>query len=136
MINGRKWTFATDTKDPKGKIKLLSLYNIANTTIERHIKVQGNASPDDPTWKEYWDKRHQKYGKSRFNQGSMLYKIAQNQNWKCSICGEPLFNGEEIETHHIAPVAQGGLDNMENLQHIHLACHKQVHSKSKLSRLK
>lgn len=135
-INGRKWTFATDTKDRKGKIKLLSLYNIANTTIERHIKVKGNASPDDPTLKEYWDKRHQKVGKSRFEKGSRLYKIAENQNWKCSICGEPLFNGEDIETHHITPVAQGGLDNMENLQHIHLACHKQVHSKSKLPRLK
>lgn len=135
-INSRKWTFATDTKDRKGKIKLLSLYNIANTTIERHIKVKGNASPDDPTLKEYWDKRHQKVGKSRFEKGSRLYKIAENQNWKCSICGEPLFNGEEIETHHITPVAQGGLDNMENLQHIHLACHKQVHSKSKLPRLK
>ena len=58
-------------------------------------------------------------------------KIAQNQNWKCPICGEPLFNGEEIDTHHIIPVAQGGRNDTENLVHLHRACHKQEHSKSK-----
>jgi RNA-directed DNA polymerase len=33
-------------------------------------------------------------------------------------------------------VAQGGLDDLENLQHLHAACHHQEHSKSKFSRLK
>ena len=28
------------------------------------------------------------------------------------MCGEPLFNGETIDTHHIVPVAQGGLDSL------------------------
>jgi 5-methylcytosine-specific restriction endonuclease McrA len=37
-----------------------------------------------------------------------------------------------IETHHIVPVAEGGLDDIENLMHLHKACHKQVHSKTKL----
>lgn len=135
-INGRKWTFATYMKDRKGKDKLLSLYNIADTTIERHIKVKADASPDDPTLKEYWENRHQKYGKTRFPKGSKLFKVAENQNWKCPICGEPLFNGEEIETHHIIPVAQGGLDDMENLQHLHKACHLQVHKIQVKPRLK
>ncbi|MBD2431388.1 HNH endonuclease [Fischerella muscicola CCMEE 5323] len=36
-----------------------------------------------------------------------------------------------METHHIVPVAQGGSDDTENLQHLHAPCHKQVHSKSK-----
>ncbi|WP_193200968.1 group II intron reverse transcriptase/maturase [Nostoc sp. MG11] len=135
-INGKKWTFATTISDRQGKEKDLILYPIAYTPIERHIKVKGEASPDDPSLKEYWEKRHQKYGKSYWEKNSRNYKIAQNQNWKCPICGEPLFNGEEIETHHIVPVAQGGLDNVKNLQHLHKACHKQVHTKSKLTRLK
>jgi RNA-directed DNA polymerase len=135
-INGNKWTFATITSDRQGKEKDLILYPIAYTPIERHIKVKGSASPDDPSLREYWEKRHQKYGKSYWERNSRNYKIAQNQNWKCPVCGEPLFNGEEIETHHIVPVAQGGLDDLENLQHLHKACHKQEHSKSKLFRLK
>ncbi|WP_375502487.1 HNH endonuclease [uncultured Nostoc sp.] len=73
---------------------------------------------------------------SYWEKNSHNYKIAQTQNWKCPICGEPLFNGEELNTHHIVPVAQGGRDDIENLQHLHHACHKQEHSKTKSTRLK
>ncbi|WP_019505909.1 group II intron reverse transcriptase/maturase [Pleurocapsa sp. PCC 7319] len=133
---GNNWTFACNTSNRERKEKLLVLYPIAYTSIERHIKVKGNASPDDPYLKEYWKKRHQKHGKSYWERNSRNFNIAQNQNWKCPICGEPLFNGEEIETHHIIPVAQGGQDDIENLQHLHKPCHKQEHSKSKTNRLK
>ena len=135
-IKGVKWTFACTTSDRRGKDKELVLHQIASTPIERHIKVKGDASPDDSSLKEYWEKRHQKLGKTRFDKGTKLYTIAQNQDWKCPKCGEPLFNGEEIETHHIVPVAQGGLDDIENLQHLHSPCHKQEHKPQVKSRLK
>ena len=135
-IKGNQWTFACTISDRRGKEKDLILYPIAYTPIERHIKVKGEASPDDSALKEYWEKRHQKFGKSYWDKNSRNYKIAQSQNWKCPICGEPLLNGEEIETHHIVPIAQRGLDDISNLQHLHTACHKQVHSKSKFSSLK
>lgn len=135
-INGNKWTFATTTSDRRGKEKDIILYPIAYTPIERHVKVKGEASPDDPSLQAYWEKRHQKYGKSYWEKNSHNYKIAQTQNWKCPICGEPLFNGEELNTHHIVPVARSGRDDIENLQHLHHVCHKQEHSKTKLTRLK
>jgi RNA-directed DNA polymerase len=137
-INGNKWTFAVELGERKEKDKKFNyyLYPIASTPIERHIKVKGAASPDDPTLREYWDKRNQKQGKSYWAKGSKNYQIAQNQQWKCLTCGQPLFNGEEIETHHIVPVAKGGLDDISNLQHLHTPCHKQVHSKTKSTSLK
>jgi len=135
-IKGNQWTFACTTRDRHGKDKELVLYQIASTPIERHIKIKGDASPDDPSLKEYWDKRHQKLGRTRFNKSAKLYTIAENQEWKCPECGEPLFNGEEIETHHIVPVSEGGTDDTENLQHLHIACHKQVHRIQVKSRLK
>ncbi|MEW5860140.1 MAG: group II intron reverse transcriptase/maturase [Cyanobacteriota bacterium] len=135
-IKGNRWTFACTTSDRRGKDKELVLYQIASTSIVRHIKVKGNASPDDPSIKEYWEKRHQKLGKTRFDKGTKLYTIAGNQDWKCLKCGEPLFNGEEIETHHIVPVTKGGTDDVENLQHLHVSCHKQVHKIQVKSRLK
>ncbi|MBA4444262.1 HNH endonuclease [Cylindrospermopsis raciborskii] len=52
------------------------------------------------------------------------------------MCGEPLLNGDGIETHHIVPVAKGGLDDIENLKYLHLVSHKQAHSKPKLKGLK
>lgn len=135
-IKGNQWTFTAITNDRHNKKKEVVLYPIASTPIERHIKVKGDASPDDPSLKEYWNKRHQKFGKTRFDKGTKAYKIAENQDWKCPECGEPLLNGEEIETHHIAPVAEGGTDDMENLRHLHRACHKQVHKTQVKSRLK
>jgi RNA-directed DNA polymerase len=134
-IKGNRWTFACNNCDRRGKNRLISLYPIASTAIERPIKVKGAASPDDPTLKDYWEKRHQKHGKTYWEKNSKYYLIAQAQSWKCRVCGESIFNGEEIETHHIVPVAEGGLDDADNLQHLHTACHKQVHSlKSKLKR--
>ena len=135
-IKGNSWIFATTTSDRRGKEKELTLFHIPNVPIQRHIKVKGNASPDDPSLKEYWKKRHQNIGKSFWDRNSNNHKIAQNQNWICPICGEPLFNGENIDTHHIIPVAEGGLDDIENLQHMHKSCHIQEHTKSKFSRLK
>jgi RNA-directed DNA polymerase len=135
-FKGNRWVFACTTSDRRGNDKELVLYPIAYTLIERHIKVKGDASPDDPSLKEYWDKRHQKLGKARFEKGTKLYTIADNQDWKCPECGEPLFNGEEIETHHIVPVAEGGTEDAGNLQHLHRACHKQVHKIQVKSRLK
>lgn len=135
-IKGNSWIFATTTSDRRGKEKELTLFHIPNVPIQRHIKVKGNASPDDPSLKEYWKKRHQNIGKSFWDRNSNNHKIAQNQNWICPICGEPLFNGENIDTHHIIPVAESGLDDIENLQHMHKSCHIQEHTKSKFSRLK
>jgi len=135
-IKDVKWTFAYTIGDRRGKDKELVIYPIAKTPIVRHIKVKGDASPDHPSLKEYWDSRQQNFGKTRFDQGSKLYKIASNQKWKCPLCGEPLFNDEEIDVHHIVPVAEGGTDDMENLQHLHTACHKQVHKTQVKSRLK
>lgn len=70
-------------------------------------------------------------GKTIWAKGSKYEQIAINQNWKCPICKQSLFNGEKIETYHIVPVKQGGSDDTENLIHLHKACHKQVHGKSK-----
>ena len=135
-IKGNKWTFATSVSDRRGEEKDLILYSIAYTPIERHIKVKGEASPDDPTLREYWEIRQKKQGKSYWEKNSRNYRVAESQNWKCPICNEPLFNGEEIETHHIVPVAQGGLDDISNLQHLHKTCHKQVHKIQVKCRLK
>jgi len=116
----------------KGQDVTHILYNIASTPIIRHIKVKGDASPDNSSLREYWNNRKLKQGKNYWAKGSKYYQVATNQSWKCPVCGENLFNGEQIETHHIVPVKDGGEDSTDNLVHLHKACHKQVHSKSKL----
>ncbi|MEO1765133.1 MAG: reverse transcriptase domain-containing protein, partial [Cyanobacteria bacterium J06629_18] len=127
-VEDNEWTFACYGTDSRGRNKFYSLTNISKIPIIRHVKVTGNYSPDDPELKKYWETRFQLQGKLYWAKGSKYEQVAKNQGFKCPICGEYLFNGEEIETHHIVPVAKGGLNDEENLMHLHVMCHKQIHN--------
>ncbi len=48
--------------------------------IERHTLVKGNASPDDPALKTYWQKRNDK---RKTDLSPSWRKIAKNQHYKC-----------------------------------------------------
>jgi len=132
-INGRKWNFAATVKDRRGKWTTITLLYLPTVAIQRHVKVKGTASPDDPELKDYWQQRQTRYGKTYWDKGSKLYKVAVNQFWRCPVCHEHLFNGEELHTHHLIRVADGGTDMAENLIHLHLACHRHLHNSNKLS---
>ena len=135
-IEGVKWIFRCETEGRDGKSSVLTLFDIAKHPIIRHIKVKGTSSPYDAELKGYWETRGKKLGKARWAKGSKYYQVAENQKWKCPSCGVILLNGEEIETHHIVPVKDGGSGDTENLIHLHSACHKQEHNKTKLKGLK
>ncbi len=123
------WTFKAAVRDRNGRPKVITLHKLRSVTIERHVKVKGTASPDDPGLSQYWQDRRTRYGKSYWVRGSKLYRVAVNQNWQCPVCAQHLFNGEDVHTHHKVPLAAGGRDDEENLVHLHYACHKQVHSR-------
>jgi RNA-directed DNA polymerase len=92
------------------------------TKIERHPKVKGTASPDDPNLKDYWEERTKTKVKELI---PSQQKIAQSQQYVCPICGETLFKDEELQTDHVQPRHKGGKDSYDNLQLLHLDCHKQ-----------
>jgi len=89
---------------------------------ELHVKVKGRASPDDPTLKDYWAHRNKARAKNLI---PSYQKIAQNQDQVCTICGETLYNGEELQRDHVLPRHKGGKDSYDNYQLLHLDCHKQ-----------
>ena len=124
---GRKWAFATESLNRGRKKELIAIFKLSSLPIERHIKVKGGASPDDPTLSLYWESRMTRYGKLYWPTGSKLRKVAERQGWKCPACGEHLFNGKAVQTHHIRQLKDGGLDEEANLVHLHQACHKNVH---------
>ena len=125
--NGTRWTFNTTVSTRQGQRKPLRIVQLAHIPIERHIKVAGTASPDDPQLRAYWTKRQTRYGKTYWGKGSKLRYVAENQQWQCPVCGEHLFNGEELHTHHQVPVRDGGTDRTENLVHLHKTCHQHLH---------
>lgn len=93
--------------------------------IERHTLVRGNASPDDPGLREYWAWREKAKARN-------LRPRRQTTAWKqrsiCPLCGQSLFNGEEIQEHHIQPRSKGGTNVSSNMALVHLYCQRQIHS--------
>jgi RNA-directed DNA polymerase len=49
--------FSVWIQNRKGEKRVLSLYQLAKTVIERHIKVRADANPYDPEYTEYFEKR-------------------------------------------------------------------------------
>ena len=66
-----------------------------------------------------------KAGSAQLTESSQ--KIADRQRGKCPMCNESLFNGEEIQKHHILPKDEGGTETYKNLQLVHYFCHQQMH---------
>jgi RNA-directed DNA polymerase len=55
--SGDERVFSVQVHSKKGESRVLKLYRMASTTIERHIKVRGTANPYDPRYTEYFEKR-------------------------------------------------------------------------------
>jgi RNA-directed DNA polymerase len=102
------------------------LHKFAWFKIVRHALVKGTASPDDPSLREYWWERR-KLNIRNLSEGDV--RLAQDQNWLCSVCGMDLINGEELHRHHKKPKREGGSDSYENRELLHLYCHQQRHAR-------
>lgn len=104
------------------------IIKFAWTKIQRHSLVSKRSSPDDPSLREYWEKRNKKSNKSEveiFNKKQAA--IASKQDFKCPVCGQTLFNNEPLHLHHIVPRNKGGKDTVNNLVWLHLYCHHKTH---------
>ena len=55
--SGKAGGFSVKVHRAEGESRGLNLYQMASTSIERHIKVQGAANPYDPRYTEYFEKR-------------------------------------------------------------------------------
>lgn len=56
-VAGQKWWFSLRTRTAEGKSRVLKLYRVVHTNIERHIKVRSAANPYDANYTEYFRKR-------------------------------------------------------------------------------
>ena len=124
----REWRLKATCKNRRGEVQTITITRLSDIPIARHVLVKGNNSPDDSTLIEYWEERQTAFGKVILARGSRLYKVASNQRWRCPICGENLFNGEEIHQHHIQRVRDGGLEYEDNLVLQHKSYHHDQHS--------
>ncbi len=116
---GSQWSFVD--KDTG-----MVLYRIGYTRIQRHILIQGDASPDNPDFRNYFEQRAKRSEQSG-DYPKAVQRVIQHQQARCPNCGQSLFNGEEIQIHHKVPRQQGGTNHTSNLMAVHLVCHLQLH---------
>lgn len=106
------------------KVSRSYLLMFAWTPIYRHIAVIGSASKDDATLRDYWEARQQR----KIHDLPPKWKgLARTQKGRCTHCKGSLFNGEELHMHHVVHRQNGGGDEKENKQLVHLYCHQQNH---------
>jgi RNA-directed DNA polymerase len=108
----RTWLFATTDG--------MRLRWHADTSIRRHVKVKGGASPFDGNLR-YWAQRLQGHPLT----GSLVGALLQRQQGRCGWCRRYFMEGEAWEVDHLLPRRLGGSDRSSNRQLLHRHCHQQ-----------
>ena len=57
--------FSVEVHGKNGEPRVLALYRLVSTPIQRHIKVKGTANPYDPRYTDYFAKRRFSFGRIR-----------------------------------------------------------------------
>lgn len=128
-VGDRHWIFAAPTEDRRGRRRLLTLYQLVDTPIVRHVMVKTGASPDDPTLRAYWAARHRRRLLGDDPQPPSRRVLAVRQAGRCPVCRSNLLNGEPLDVHHRQRVADGGTNELNNLALCHEACHYNAHGR-------
>ncbi len=104
------------------------LMSAAHLTIERHVKIQGEANPYDPEWESYFEKRLDAKMVATLKGKQGLIHLWKQQGGCCPVCHQKITKETGWHNHHIQWRSKGGADTQENRVLLHPTCHKQVHS--------
>jgi RNA-directed DNA polymerase len=102
--------------------------------IRSYFPVKIDKNPENKQDREYFKSLLVKRGMDRpFNILFRLDKdLADSQGHLCPICTENLYDGYNLNIHHITPRSEGGKFVFSNLVIIHYNCHKHIHSTGNL----
>ena len=96
----------------------LRLQAHADTSIVRHVKVKGTASPFDGNL-VYWSTRLGEHPEMDATRAKLL----KQQNGRCAYCRHNFMDGDLLEIDHKIPKSLGGKDSLTNKQLLHRHCH-------------
>lgn len=124
---GNKWSFYYSTRrtlksgEVKTTQKFLYTYGKGSYSISAYTPVKGAKSPFDGDY-VYWSKRLGSYARA----GDFHSKVLKNQKYLCPLCNKQFYFTEEIvyQMDHKIPTSQGGSNQKDNLQAVHIWCHQ------------
>ena len=105
-----------------------ALYCLADTKIDRHVKVRGNYNPFHPDDLVYGEKLRTKRMKKLIwsDQRASLWL---HQRGKCALCQQEMdIADENMDDHHIVYRQLGGSDALSNRVLLHPICRRRVHA--------
>lgn len=90
QLHGREWCFAATTKNKKsGKETTLRLKRLADTPIQKFVRVRTDVNPYDPADAPYYARRKSKNTENQLREvDDLLRMIWIHQKMRCPICGE------------------------------------------------
>lgn len=126
--DNQKWVFTGEVEGKKGEILTIHLQKAAQTIIQRHRLIQGDANPYDPQWETYFDERMGLKWLQGWLKRRKLITLWRGQEGNCPICNQRITKETGWHIHHIVYRVYGGTDNLSNLLLLHPNCHRQVHN--------
>jgi RNA-directed DNA polymerase len=124
----RTSVFRSIEVNTRGEIRVLALRNCVDVSIQRHVKIQGDATPFDPRFETYFENRLSvKMEGDLMGRRRLLY-IWKQQEGRCPVCGEKITKLTKWHLHHLIRRVDGGSDSVSNLRMLHPNCHKQHHA--------
>src|SRR3954447_5163129 len=131
----RHWVFTGTLWDRKGQGRPTQLMAAAKVKIIRYVKIRSAVNPYDPEWELYlearwsWQLTQTRTGRRR------IESFWKKQKGRCVVCGQPLRLAEEdYQIHHRIQRTQGGRDTAENMELLHVNCHRQIHVQERRTR--
>jgi RNA-directed DNA polymerase len=109
----RKWNW--------GRSETEKLINLSEISIIQLRPLKLDRNPYNLENKEYFLKRKKGLIFAKFR--AKIYKKFNNL---CPVCRETLFNGENVDLHHIKPIKEGGKYKLDNIEPLHQICHQQI----------
>lgn len=126
-VGSQNWVF-TATKQEKGAVRTLKLFNLQDIPIRRHLKIRGEANPYDSDWETYFEERLGLQMKENLKGYKRLLRLWFSQDGICQVCEGKITKQTGWHIHHIQHRVDGGNNTFENTVLLHPNCHHQVHS--------
>jgi RNA-directed DNA polymerase len=107
--------------------EVAGLYQLADTKIVRHQKVNGKYNPFDPAWFAYAERLLT----ARMSQDiwdAQRLKLWMQQGGKCVLCEQFIDSTRAMDDHHIVYREYGGSHALSNRVLLHPVCHRRVHA--------
>lgn len=113
--------------DKNRKNKTYQLMWLCSIPIKRHAKIKATVNPYDRKFERYFEKRELQKWLNNIGRRQRLKNLFKRQKGKCPHCNQRITENTKWEVHHKVFKTNGGSDRLDNLEILHLNCHKQKH---------